>query len=430
MTPYRRYTNITAWSTLLVAKGCLKKMTFDSNNGNLDGFLNPKEARQERGLALFGKAKKVISENEDGSFSIPSASVEEIAYTVKVLEGKYVCNCPDYLQRHEEIEICKHGIAVKLWIASRVELEAQPKPKIFADDAIQCVKCGSIRVIKFGSYHGKQGYKCNDCSHRFRETNILKRARYTPELVSLTLDLYFSGMSLEKIAQTLNRHYSLNLGKSSVYRWIQKYIPKISEYVNSFSPELSGIWHGDELFVKMRKGIDYNKNKKIAFLWNVMDRKTRFLLASKLSPLRDMNGAFQGFKEARNNSHGQFPEKIFCDSAGAYKNIQYAQVEGWNPEVIARAGITKPHANNNTIERMNGTLRERVKVQRGWKSMETPLAEGERIHYNFVRPHESLAGMTPSQRAGIMNSGNKWLDLLLASNGIHTQKTTQSGTKN
>jgi transposase InsO family protein len=69
--------------------------------------------------------------------------------------------------------------------------------------------------------------------------------------------------------------------------------------------------------------------------------------------------------------------------------------------VIAKAGITKPHANNNRIERLNGTLRERVKVQRRWKSMETPLAEGQRIHYNFVKPHQALEGMTPAQRAGI-----------------------------
>ncbi len=388
-------------------------------NSNLDDFVN-KETRQDRGLALFEKARKTISENGDGSFFVPSQSIEEIAYTVKVLEGKYVCNCPDFKERGNEIGICKHGIAVKLWIASRVELEEKPKPKIFADDAIQCVKCGSIRVIKFGSSHGKQAYKCNDCLHRFRESQILKRARYTPELVSLTLDLYFSGTSLRKIARIVNSQNDTNLGASSIYRWIQKYIPKISEYANSLNPELSDTWHGDELFVKMKKGIDHTTSDKrsfehIAFLWNVMDRKTRFLLASKLSRFRDDNGAFQGFKEARKNAHGQFPEKILVDGAGAYKNIGVGtNVKGWNPQVIAKAGITKPHANNNRIERLNGTLRERVKVQRGWKSMESNIPEGMRIHYNFVKPHQSLAGMTPAQRAGIQE-GNSWYDLLVSS---------------
>jgi hypothetical protein len=33
------------------------------------------------------------------------------------------------------------------------------------------------------------------------------------------------------------------------------------------------------------------------------------------------------------------------------------------PKHEARMGVGKPHANNNCIERLNGTLRERVKVQ-------------------------------------------------------------------
>ena len=56
------------------------------------------------------------------------------------------------------------------------------------------------------------------------------------------------------------------------------------------------------------------------------------------------------------------------------------------PEHIANAGIRKRHATNNRIERLNGTLRERVKVQRGWKSINTLIAEGQRIQYNFVKP--------------------------------------------
>ena len=76
-------------------------------------------------------------------------------------------------------------------------------------------------------------------------------------------------------------------------------------------------------------------------------------------------------------------------------------------------GVGKPHANNNRIERLNGTLRERVKVQRGWKSMGTKVAEGQRIHYNFVRPHSALEGQTPAERAGVgIEARNKWLAML------------------
>ncbi len=50
--------------------------------------------------------------------------------------------------------------------------------------------------------------------------------------------------------------------------------------------------------------------------------------------------------------------------------------------------------------------------------MKTPLVEGQRIRYNFVRPHEALDGQTPAQAAGIGVEGeNKWFELLKASLG-------------
>lgn len=59
---------------------------------------------------------------------------------------------------------------------------------------------------------------------------------------------------------------------------------------------------------------------------------------------------------------------------------------------------------------LNGTLRERVKVQRGWKSKKSRIAEGQRIHYNFAKPHMALDGETPAKNTGLDIKG--WMDLL------------------
>ncbi|MGP8126162.1 MAG: IS6 family transposase [Nitrososphaerales archaeon] len=371
--------------------------------------------RRERGLAIAKSAR--IEENPDGSFSVPSQSVEEIAYRVVRVDGGYSCNCPDYAQRHAEVGECKHCHAVRFWIALKVELQEKPKPKVFADDSTQCPKCGSIRVIKFGIKRGLQAFRCNDCQHRFRTQSLLKGSRYSPEMVSLTLDLYFSGMSLRKIVRTVNNHFGTKMGSTSIYRWIQTYIPRISAYANSLSPELTSTWHADEVFVKM-KGGEQIKNRgttqtNMAYLWNVMDRGTRFLLASKLSKSRDVGGASRAFKEAVANAHDSQPERVLTDGLDKYKEGIAFGFAGNRPEHIAKVGIRKPHATNNRIERLNGTVRERIKVQRGWKTMKTPLAEGQRIHYNFVKPHMALEGQTPAERAGVgIDAKNKWLRLL------------------
>lgn len=333
---------------------------------------------------------------------------------MKVFGGEWVCDCPDFQNRADEIDSCKHAFAVKFWVASRVELEAKPKPKVFAEDSVQCVKCGSIRVIRFGNYNGKQLFKCKDCRTKFRE-GLLKKSRYTTETIALTLDLYFSGMSLRKITRTLNDHFDLTMGATTVYDWIQRFVPQISEYVNSLTPQLSDTWQADELFVKMKGGekeTQYNQ-KNMAYLWNVMDRKTRFLLASRLSTHRNVNGAVGAFNEARKVAKESQPERIFADKMNAYPQaMTYWEGES-KPELVARMGVGKPHANNNRIERLNGTLRERVKVQRGWKTMDTQIAEGQRIHYNFVKPHQALEGQTPAEVAGVgISVKNKWMGLL------------------
>jgi len=367
--------------------------------------------RMERGLAI--SKSEGIFEALDGSFVVPSQSREGVKYEVKAIGQEWVCTCPDFENRANSIQACKHIHAVRFWVAAKVELDQKPKPKVFADDALQCAKCGSIRVIRYGTENGSQVFKCNDCQRKFRESSLLKGARYTPEMVTLTLDLYFSGMSLRKVARAVNDNFGTKVGAASIYRWIQKYVPMISEYVRSLTPELSDTWQADELFVKMKGGVKDTqyKQKNMAFLWNVMDRKTRFLLASKVSRSRDVGGAARAFAEAIRNAGESHPERIFTDGLDKYKEgISFAFSGQSKPEHVARMGVGKPHANNNRIERLNGTLRERVKVQRGWKSYQTPIAEGQRIAYNFVKPHMALEGQTPAQAAGLTPKG--WRELL------------------
>jgi transposase-like protein len=372
------------------------------------------DLRRDRGLEIAKMT--AISENEDGSFTVPSQADRSVSYQVKAFSGSWVCPCPDFVNRANEIDACKHIHAVRFWIAARVELANSPKPKVFADDATQCAKCGSIRMVKNGIKRQKQAFVCRDCGHKFTEQSLLRGSRYTPEMVSLTLDLYFSGMSLRKIARTMNGHYGLTLGYATIYRWIQRFVPKVSEYVNSLTPELSETWHADELFVKMKGGVKDTQygQTSMAYLWNVMDRKTRFLIASTLTAHRDVGAADRAIREAKKNAHESLPEQVFTDGLKAYRDaVKFGLKDSAH---VAKAGVGKPHANNNRVERLNGTLRERVKVQRGWKTLKTPLAEGQRIHYNFVRPHAALEGQTPAQRAGVGVKGeNKWLELLKAS---------------
>ncbi|HVB95560.1 MAG TPA: transposase, partial [Nitrososphaerales archaeon] len=58
-----------------------------------------------------------IFENADGSFSVPSQTSPVISYEVKIIGQAWVCTCPDFESRADQIEMCKHAFAVKFWIA-------------------------------------------------------------------------------------------------------------------------------------------------------------------------------------------------------------------------------------------------------------------------------------------------------------------------
>jgi transposase-like protein len=360
-----------------------------------------------RGLEMLQNGA-TITELENGAFAVPSQTGNK-SYEVRILGERFVCTCPDF--EYRQIEACKHIHLVKFTLSVRF-MKDEPKPKVFAPDAIPCTRCGSIRVIRYGVagvQNVKQIYYCKDCRKKFREPSLLNKVKFSPELITLALDLYFSGLSLRKIVRTVNDHFNVKIGATTIFNWIKRYIPMIAEYVNTLAPQLSKQWHADELFVKVRGGT--HKSLGYGMVWNVMDRETRFLIVSKLTKDRAAVDTVAAFEDAAKIAHGIKPETVFTDSLRHY-NIA---VKTTFPDAkrIQNCGISK-RENNNRIERMNGTLRERVKVQRGWKTPKSVLAEGNRLQYNFVKPHMALEGKTPANAAGIEVKG--WKALLAAAN--------------
>jgi putative transposase len=65
------------------------------------------------------------------------------------------------------------------------------------------------------------------------------------------------------------------------------------------------------------------------------------------------------------------------------------------------------------MERMNGEVRDREKVMRGLKKMDSPVLKGAQIYHNFIKPHEGLGGKTPAEAAGIKVEGaDRWLTII------------------
>lgn len=148
------------------------------------------------------------------------------------------------------------------------------------------------------------------------------------------------------------------------------------------------------------------------WLWNIMDSDTRYILASHVAQGRGAAEAQEAFQIAKKNSDPEGePTFLITDGLASYQSA--ASREFRNTVHIAKVGI-QGEVNNNRIERLHGTMRERNKVMRAIKKPDSPFIEGQRIYYNHIRPHQGLNGKTPAEAAGLetYSGPNKWLDLI------------------
>ncbi|MHB8568096.1 MAG: DDE-type integrase/transposase/recombinase [Nitrososphaerales archaeon] len=152
-----------------------------------------------------------------------------------------------------------------------------------------------------------------------------------------------------------------------------------------------------------------------SWFWEMLDEDTKFLVATHISGSRtfeDTVAIFQkGYDMAKNR-----PQAVFVDGSHVYQSafnkVFYSRYKVNQVDLIQRVGI-KARETNNCIERQHQTLKARTKVMRGLKSMDSTkdVLTGYAVHYNFVRPHQSLENKTPAQVAGLKAASN-WKGLI------------------
>ena len=271
---------------------------------------------------------------------------------------------------------------------------------------IACKNCNSNNVVRFGTYKGNQRYYCKDCKRKFKADETAFHTKKPTRWESSAVDMYFRGMSISDIQSHLKTQYGYSPSNSIIYKWVNKYTDLARKQFQDYHPQVGDYWVCDETM------LDVDGSHKVWF-YDIIDRDTRFLLASRVTLSRTSKDAEMVMKDAEKCA-GKKPKEVITDQNNSYVNGIPEAFDG-----KAEHTIGYPFAHKETglstseIERFHGTLKDRTKVFRAFRDVETLIqfTDGWLVYYNYFRPHTSLNGKTPAEEAKVDYPIKNWSDL-------------------
>jgi putative transposase len=270
---------------------------------------------------------------------------------------------------------------------------------------VVCKYCNSPNVVKYGFVEGVQKYLCKDCHRKFSADDHLYRMKTPTHQVVDALNDYYEGKSIGDICRSQLAQYGSQPSTKTVYGWITKYTDAAIKDFKDYHPNVGDVWCADETVLRI--------DGANIWLYDIIDEKTRFMLASRIALSRTTQDA-KSLMKAAAKCAGKEPKVVKTD-----KNYSYLDgiEQAFGADVEHRQGgpfKLVEEDNTSLIERFHGTLKQRTKVMRGLKSVDSAIqfTDGFLTYYNFLRPHEKLGGRTPAEEAGIGYPLKTWTDVI------------------
>jgi len=278
----------------------------------------------------------------------------------------------------------------------------EPKPKVV------CKFCQSQHTRKYGLYKGVQNYYCDDCHTKFTGTDALAHGKVSPSFIVNALNEYYSGMSFHEIESNIEHQTDTDISHTAIIKWINKYTAEAIRRTKDLHPEVGDTWIADETY--LQTDVKTHDPKGVVF-WDIIDAKTRFLLASRITTTRNTQDA-RVLMELAAKRAGKNPKVVVTDKLKAYidgieqaygSDTKHRQGSPFNTEI-----------NTSLIERFHNTLKDRTKVMRDLKDKNTlrRFTDGWLVHYNFFRPDMALNGKTPAEEARLKLDCKGWGDIV------------------
>jgi len=357
--------------------------------------------RKQKAIQM-SKIEGYASQFESDKFRVRSQADPTKFYIVSKSDNGLRCECKDHKIRKSD---CKH-IKIVLDIIMKNKCYRNNTFRIMERSKLKlCKYCDSGKIRKDGMRETKKGkiqrFKCPNCKKRFTANFGFEKKQFDENTITGALQMYYSGMSVRDISN----HYEMmgtNVNHMTIYNWVSEYSKLAATYLNGIVPRIGDWFRADEVWIKV--------NGEQCYLFASMDDDSRYWLASDMTETKFQHNADNLLLLTKRQA-GKNPRNFITDGLPAYTKSS-KKIFGKKTNHISHIHL-KGDMNNNKMERLNGTIRDREKVFRGLKKMDTSIIDGMRVYYNFTKKHGALKGRTPSQEAMIEIDGkNKWKTII------------------
>ena len=364
----------------------------------------------ESGLCIYKKGGQ-IKTLTNKRWDVASESEEGKWYRVSFDCNRPTCECAYHTTGNGCR--CKHIAAIEHLILSETKSDCSKvddKEELISTPVQECPKCHSKKFVCNGWYTGKSGkkqrYKCKKCNHRFRDNLGFEYRHTSPMYITLCLLLYGAGLSVVILQHTLS-HMGIIVSTNTITRWLEHYTGMAEKYTDPIRPpNLGAKLSADEKRQDIRG--------RESYMVMAMDMATRFILAWEVSPIKKGYNATNLLRKAQ--AKAGKPYRIFITDGLVGYHTGFRKVFGVLKGLVIHIRdihIKNQFCNTNMQERLNGTLGDRCHMARGLNSDNSLTYRIFILHYNYIRPHTGLGGMTPAEAANIQIPGtDKWLTLI------------------
>ena len=249
---------------------------------------------------------------------------------------------------------------------------------------MDCIRCGSGRTRKDGQTRlGGQRWRCNDCHRRFtaRSTSAFSHHAFPDDVIALAVRWYVRyRLSYADVVEWFAER-GLRVDRSTVYRWVQRFLPLFGEAARAHRRPVGTKWRVDETYVRLQGGWTY--------VYRAIDEDGQ-VVDAYFSQRRN-SAAAEGFFRRAIDETGVRPERVTTDKAKCYPPALRA--------VLPSAEHRRSRYLNNGIERDHGHLKQRVRPMRGFKhaSSADTMCRGHGLIQNLRNGFSTLTRCVPRQ---------------------------------